>query len=115
MLLVVLCLSLFLSFRLSVWVAWGIPMAFLSMFVVAVLMGLTMNFISVFGMILIVGILVDDGIVISENIYTRFQQGLPARKAAVEGTMEVLPAVLVSVLTTLVAFLPILFSRAISK
>lgn len=109
MLLVVLCLSLFLSFRLSVWVAWGIPMAFLSMFVVAVLMGLTMNFISVFGMILIVGILVDDGIVISENIYTRFQQGLPARKAAVEGTMEVLPAVLVSVLTTLVAFLPILF------
>ncbi len=109
MLLVVLCLSLFLSFRLSVWVAWGIPMAFLCMFVVAALMGLTMNFISVFGMILIVGILVDDGIVISENIYTRFQQGLTARRAAVEGAMEVLPAVLVSVLTTLVAFLPILF------
>lgn len=115
MLLVVLCLSLFLSFRLSVWVAWGIPMAFLSMFVVATLMGLTMNFISVFGMILIVGILVDDGIVISENIYTRYQQGLTARRAAVEGAMEVLPAVLVSVITTLVAFLRSSSSRATSR
>ena len=108
-------LSVFVSFCLEVWVAWGIPMAFLSMFVVATLMGLTMNFIAVFGMILIVGILVDDGIVISENIYTRYQQGLTARRAAVEGAMEVLPAVLVAVITTLVAFLRSSSSRATSR
>lgn len=107
--LVVISLTLFLSFGVSFWVAWGIPASFLAMFVVANLYGVTINMVSLFGMILVIGILVDDGIVIGENIFTHFEQGMNPRKAAVEGTMEVLPAVVTSVTTTVVAFLPLLF------
>ena len=109
LLLVILILALFLSFRLSLWVAWGIPSAFLAMFVVANMYGITINMISLFGMILVVGILVDDGIVIGENIFTHFEKGKSPMKAAVDGTMEVMPAVITSVLTTIIAFSPLLF------
>ncbi len=109
LILVVIALAFFLSFRLSLWVAWGIPFSFLAMFIVANLYGITLNMISLFGMILVVGILVDDGIVIAENIYSHFEMGKTPRKAAVDGTLEVLPAVLTSVLTTIIAFLPLMF------
>lgn len=107
--LVILMLSLLLNFRLSLWVAWGIPAAFLGMFVVAQTHDLTLNLVSLFGMILIIGILVDDGVVIGENIFTHFEMGKSPRRAAIEGTMEVLPAIFASVTTTIVAFMPILF------
>ncbi|MCP4221365.1 MAG: efflux RND transporter permease subunit, partial [bacterium] len=109
LILVIISLGLFLSTRLSFWVAWGIPASFLSMFVVAVSMGITINMISLFGMILVIGILVDDGIVIAENIYTHFEKGKSPKRAAIDGTMEVLPAVMTSVTTTIVAFSPLLF------
>jgi multidrug efflux pump subunit AcrB len=72
LLIVVISLAMFLSFRLSLWVAWGIPASFLGMFIVANLAGITINMISLFGMILVIGILVDDGIVIGENIFCTF-------------------------------------------
>ena len=106
--LVVVSLGIFLNPRLSFWVAWGIPASFLAMFVVAVLSGITINMISLFGMILVIGILVDDGIVIAENIYTHFENGKHPKRAAIDGTMEVLPAVVTSVTTTIVAFSPLL-------
>ncbi|MCK5766633.1 MAG: efflux RND transporter permease subunit [Bacteroidales bacterium] len=109
LLLVLISLGLFLNLRLSLWVAWGIPASFLGMFIIAALYGITINMISLFGMILVVGILVDDGIVIAENIYTHYERGKSAKRAAVEGTMEVLPAVTTSVLTTIIAFTPLLF------
>jgi len=109
LLLVVLCLGLFLNTRLSFWVAWGIPASFLLMFVIASGAGVTINMISLFGMILVIGILVDDGIVIAENIYSHFEKGKSPKRAAIDGTMEVLPAVLTSVTTTIVAFLPLFF------
>jgi multidrug efflux pump subunit AcrB len=107
LILVIICLGLFLNTRLSFWVAWGIPASFLSMFVVAAASGITVNMISLFGMILVVGILVDDGIVIAENIYTHFEKGKSPKRAAIDGTMEVLPAVFTSIATTIVAFLPL--------
>ena len=107
--LVILMLALLLNFRLSLWVAWGIPSAFLGMFIAANVAGITMNMISLFGMILIIGILVDDGVVIGENVFTHFEMGKSPRRAAIEGTIEVLPAVFTSVLTTIVAFLPLMF------
>ena len=79
------------------------------MFVAAHFMGITMNLQSLFGMILVIGILVDDGIVIAENIYLHFERGKSPMHAAVDGTMEVLPAVMTSVATTIVAFSPLLF------
>jgi len=108
LLLVIISLALFLSFRLALWVAWGIPASFLGMFIIAGLAGVTINMISLFGMILIIGILVDDGIVIGENIYSHFEKGKSPRRAAIDGTMEVVPAILTSVTTTMVAFSPLL-------
>ncbi|MCP4311806.1 MAG: efflux RND transporter permease subunit [Bacteroidetes bacterium] len=107
--LVIISLSMFLSFRLSLWVSWGIPFSFLAMFVAAHFLGVTINLQSLFGMILVIGILVDDGIVIAENIYLHFEKGKSPMHASVDGTMEVLPAVLTSVATTIVAFAPLLF------
>jgi len=109
--LVVIALSMFLSFRLSLWVSFGIPFSFLAMFIAASFMGVTINLQSLFGMILVIGILVDDGIVIAENIYLHFERGKTPMHAAVDGTMEVAPAVLTSVATTIVAFSPLLFLR----
>ncbi len=77
------------------------------MFIIAALMGITINMISLFGMILVVGILVDDGIVIGENIFTHFEMGKSPIRATVDGAYEVLPSVFTSVLTTIVAFMPI--------
>lgn len=108
LLLVLISLGLFLSLRLSFWVAWGIPSSFLGMFILGSFVGLTINMISLFGMILVIGILVDDGIVIAENIYAHFEKHGNPIKAAVQGTIEVLPAVFTSVTTTIVAFLPLL-------
>ncbi|MFO7864119.1 MAG: efflux RND transporter permease subunit [Salinivirgaceae bacterium] len=111
LLLVVFTLAFFLSFRLSLWVAWGIPASFLAMFVVAAIYGITINMISLFGMILVIGILVDDGIVIAENIYSHFEEGKSPKQAAIDGTMEVMPAVVTSIATTIVAFSPLFFVK----
>lgn len=107
--LVMLFLTLLLNFRLSFWVAIGIPLSFLGMFILAALNGVTINMVSLFGMILIIGILVDDGVVIGENIFTHFEMGKSPRRAAIDGTMEVLPAVFTSVITTMIAFSPLFF------
>lgn len=108
LLLVLISLGLFLSLRLSFWVAWGIPSSFLGMFILGSFVGLTINMISLFGMILVIGILVDDGIVIAENIFAHFEKHGNPVKAAINGTVEVLPAVFTSVTTTIVAFSPLL-------
>lgn len=107
--LVLLFLGLFLNLKLSAWVAFGIPFSFLGMFIIGSLYGISINMISLFGMILVVGILVDDGIVIAENIYTHYEMGKSPLKAALDGTMEVLGSVFTSVLTTVVAFTMLLF------
>ncbi len=112
LILVLISLSLFLNTRLSLWVAWGIPSSFLGLFIIGSFVGFTINMISLFGMILVIGILVDDGIVIAENIYSHFEKGKNPYRAAVDGTLEVLPAVTTSVLTTMVAFTPILLLQS---
>ena len=102
--LVLILLTLFLHYRLSFWVALSIPISFAGMFILASFYGLTLNFISLFGMIVVIGILVDDGVVIAENIYSHFERGKDPVKAAVDGTMEVLPAVFSAILTTMIVF-----------
>ncbi len=114
LILVLLILGFFLSLRLSFWVAWGIPSSFLGLFVIGAIFGFTINMISLFGMILVVGILVDDGIVIAENIFSHFEKGKTPQQASIDGTLEVLPAVTTSVLTTMVAFAPLLFLESFS-
>tara|TARA_B110000881_G_C18604015_1_gene537977 strand:+ start:1750 stop:4935 length:3186 start_codon:yes stop_codon:yes gene_type:complete len=102
--LVIIILTLFLHPSLAGWVAIAIPISFAGMFILASYYGITLNVISLFGMIIVIGILVDDGIVIAENIYQRYEKGEDAYNAAINGTMEVLPAVFSAILTTIVAF-----------
>lgn len=102
--LVILLLGMFLRVRLAFWVALSIPISFCGMFILAVWYGLTINVISLFGMIIVIGILVDDGIVVGENIYQKYEAGLSPIDAAVEGTMQVLPAVTSAIITTIIAF-----------
>lgn len=109
LLLVLLTLSLFLNLRLAFWVALSIPVAFAGMFVIALFAGITINVLSLFGMILVIGILVDDGIVIGENIFTHYEEGSPPIPAALNGSMEVFPSVFASVTTTIVMFVALFF------
>jgi len=103
-LLVLIFLSLFLKPRLALWVAFGLPVAFLGMFVFANYFDVTINVLSLFGMIIVIGILVDDGIVIAENIYHHYELGKKPIRAAIDGTMEVIPPIISAILTTIVAF-----------
>ena len=109
MILVLMFLSLFLNTRLAFWVAFGLPIAFLGMFMFAGYFNVTINVLSLFGMIIVIGILVDDGIVIAENIYQHYEKGKTPEQAAVDGVMEVLPAILSAILTTIIAFSIFLF------
>ena len=112
--LVLVILAMFLQVRLAFWVALAIPISFLGMFVVVPFLGVSINQLSLFGMILVVGILVDDGIVISENIYRHFEMGKKPFQAALDGTMEVLPAVAGAITTTIVAFGSFLFIEGLT-
>ncbi len=102
--LVMILLAMFLKLRLAFWVALAIPISFAGMFMIGAMVGLQINVISLFGMIIVIGILVDDGIVIAENIYSHWERGSTPSQAALKGTMEVLPAVFSAILTTMVAF-----------
>ncbi|BAO76346.1 efflux RND transporter permease subunit [Winogradskyella sp. PG-2] len=104
MILVLLFLSLFLNTRLAFWVAFGLPVAFFGMFMFAGYFNVTINVLSLFGMIIVIGILVDDGIVIAENIYQHYEKGKSPEEAAIDGVMEVLPAIVSAILTTILAF-----------
>ncbi len=102
-------LTLFLRIGVAVWVTLGIPIAFAGAFAVLPLLGVTINIISLFAFILMLGIVVDDAIVTGENIYSHLKMGKPGTVAAIEGTREVLVPVSFGVITTVVAFVPILF------
>ncbi|GGE08966.1 efflux RND transporter permease subunit [Psychroflexus salis] len=108
-LLVIAFLSIFLNIRLALWVSLGLPLSFLGMFIFAGLFGVTINVLSLFAMIIVIGILVDDGIVIAENIYQHYESGKPPIKAAIGGTLEVIPPITSAILTTILAFATFFF------
>ena len=104
LILVLVLLGIFLNLRLSFWVAFGIPFSFMGMLFLGDMIGISINVISLFGGILVVGILVDDGIIVGENIYSHYEKGKTPLRAAIDGTMEVISSVFTGVLTTIVAF-----------
>lgn len=104
--LIMFLLGIFLNLRLAFWVAIGIPISFLGMFFVLWLIGISINEMSLFGMILVVGILVDDGIIIGESIYSQAEKGKRRLEAVIDGTLDVIKPVGISVVTTMVAFTP---------
>ena len=108
-LLVLLFLSLFLNPRIAFWVAVGIPFSLFGMFIMLPLTTVTINMLSLFGLILVLGILVDDAIVIAENVYRHWSLGKKPIQAAIDGTLEVTPAVVSGVITTMLAFSSFIF------
>ncbi len=109
MLLVLLILSIFLKPRIAMWVAFGLPISFLGMFAIAGQFDVTINVLSLFAMIVVIGILVDDGIVIAENIFSHHERGKSPIRAAIDGTLEVIPPIISAILTTMLAFSTFLF------
>jgi len=107
--LVLLVLGLFLEARLAFWVMLGIPVSFLGSFLLLPATGVTINMISLFAYIIALGIVVDDAIVVGENIYRYRQEGMGLLRASVRGAREVAMPVTFSILTNIVAFLPIYF------
>ncbi len=103
-LLVLIVLGLFLHPRVAFWVAFKIPIGLLGMFIFSILYDLTINQVSLFGIIIVLGVIVDDGVVVAENIYQRYTDGESPLKAAIFGTLEVVPAIIASLLTTGLAF-----------
>ncbi|MFK8079102.1 MAG: efflux RND transporter permease subunit [Granulosicoccus sp.] len=108
MALVMLCLTLFLDFRLAAWASAGIGVAFIASFIVMGLLDMSINMISLFGFILAIGIVVDNAIVIGENVYKNGEGGLTSMEAAVQGAQRMAVPVIFSALTTVVAFTPLL-------
>ena len=107
--LVIIALTLFLNPRLAFWVAAGIGISFIGAFAVMRLWGVTINQLSLFGFILAIGIVVDDAIVVGENVYAERERGEKGLRASVKGTKRVVVPVIFAVLTTVAAFLPLLF------
>jgi multidrug efflux pump subunit AcrB len=107
--LVFVLLALFLETRLAFWVALGIPISFLGSLFFLPAMDVSINMVSMFAFIVTLGIVVDDAIVVGENIYHHRQRGVPWFNAAISGTREIAMPVTFSVLTNMVAFLPMFF------
>ncbi len=111
--LVFITLGLFLEIRLALWVMLGIPISFCGALLFMPAIGVSINMISLFAFIMALGIVVDDAIVVGENVYEQRQSGKPYLQAAVDGTIEVAQPVVFAVLTSVTAFLPLLFTSGI--
>ena len=108
-LLVIIVLFFFIGFRSAILVSLSIPFSMLISFAVLHALGITLNMVVLFALILALGMLVDNAIVIVENSFRYMQQGVPRIAATMKATGEVAWPVIGATLTTLAAFLPMLF------
>ena len=109
MLLVLIALSLFLEIRLALWVAAGIAVSGIGTLAVMLVFDYAINTISLFSFVLAIGIVVDDAIVVAEHIQDERKRGTPGVVAAIRGTRRIKVPLIFAVLTTVVAFIPLLF------
>ncbi|MGF1758196.1 efflux RND transporter permease subunit [Photobacterium sagamiensis] len=109
LLLVLLVLALFLDVRLAFWVTMGIPTAFLGSLLFLPAMNVSINMISMFAFIIALGIVVDDAIIAGESIHEKMSQGMSFANAAIEGAKDIATPLSFSILTNIVAFIPIWF------
>jgi multidrug efflux pump subunit AcrB len=108
-LLVFVSLALFLDLRLAFWTSLGIPISFLGAIWLMPMFDVSINMMSLFAFILVLGIVVDDAIVVSENIHTHQERHGQGLKGAIEGAQEIATPIIFAVLTTMAAFLPMMF------
>lgn len=107
--LVLVLLGFFLELKLAFWVTMGIPISFLGGLLFMPMLGISINMISMFAFIVSLGIVVDDAIIAGENIYEYRQRGLSFIDAAIAGAKDVATPIAFSILTNIVAFMPLLF------
>lgn len=107
--LIIAVLLLFLNLKTGFWVAMGIPFSIAFTLIIASVVGYTVNNMTLAGIIIVLGIVVDDAIIIAENISRKREEGSPIKEAAIEGTLEVIKPITASILTTCVAFIPLIF------
>ncbi|MCH9740159.1 MAG: efflux RND transporter permease subunit [Epsilonproteobacteria bacterium] len=108
LILVMFALFLTLNFRIALVVGIGIPASFMITLIFADVIGYSLNMLTLLGALIALGMLVDEAIVVAENIYRHIEMGKSPREAAIEGSLEMFPAILTATLTTVFAFLPLL-------
>ncbi len=86
-----------------------IPISLVATFFIMYISGFSINVLTLLGIVLATGLVVDDGIVVTENIFRKLESGLPIRKAALEGSKEIFFAVVSTSITLAVVFLPVIF------
>ncbi|MGE9295608.1 MAG: efflux RND transporter permease subunit, partial [Puniceicoccales bacterium] len=102
-------LALFLEFRLAFWVMMGMTASFIGGIMFLPMIDVSINMISMFAFLVVLGIVVDDAIVVGENIYEYRQQGMDFMTAAIRGAKEISGPVTFSIITNIIAFVPLLF------
>jgi multidrug efflux pump subunit AcrB len=110
--LVLLILYLFFGFKMAAMTSFGLPLAYLATFTVLSALNINIDLISVVGMLLIIGILVDDAIIVSELYMQHLENGKSPREAAFKAASETMIPITGTVLTTIIAFSPILFTKS---
>jgi len=113
LILVLAILLLFLRPAVALTTAWGLPVIFFSSLFVLFISGVTLNLLTMFGFIIALGLIVDDAIIIGENTTYHLERGLTPQQAAITGTYELAGPVTATVLTTIIAFLPLMFMQGI--
>lgn len=108
-LIVLAILSLFLAARLAFWVMMGMAISYIGSVLFLPLADVSINMVSLFGFLVALGLVVDDAIVVGENVFEARKQYDDPLKASIEGTKYVAAPVTFSILTTLIAFTPLLF------
>jgi len=111
--LVFISLLLFLRFSVAMTTTWGLPIVFLTGLYILYSTGVTLNLISMMGFIMVLGMLVDDAIIVGENITYHMEKGLAPNDAAKKGAWELLGPVTATILTTIAAFMPMMFMSGI--
>lgn len=106
---VLVILALFLEIRLAFWVMMGMVVSFVAGILLLPLTGVSINMISLFGFLVVLGIVVDDAVVVGENVYEKREEHESDMDAAIDGTREVSGPVIFSILTNIVAFIPLMF------
>src|SRR5450631_3085138 len=86
-----------------------IPISLVSTFFIMYVAGFTINILTLLAIVLATGLVVDDGIVVTENIFKKLERGLPIKRAALEGSKEIFFAVISTSITLAIVFLPVIF------
>jgi multidrug efflux pump len=109
---ILVVLVIFLFFRdwlIAIRPLIDIPISLISTFFIMYLAGFSINILTLLAIVLATGLVVDDGIVVTENIFRKLEQGMPIRKAAIAGSREIFFAVISTSLTLAIVFLPLIF------